>query len=154
MKQFLLLIAALATVFSVNGQETFPGVENEIGTLPGFIKTIDTNQDARLNNMLEWHIANNKINKNIEGYRVEIFFSSDADARENALKKKIEFLTQFPDNTVHIIYLAPNFRVRAGDFRTKNEALKLLRDIKSVYPLSFIVADKIDFPMMKQVQYE
>jgi len=154
MKQLLLLITALAIVFSVNGQETFPLVENEAGPLPCFLKTIEAKHDARLLSMLEGHISNNKINKNIEGFRVEIFFSSNADARENALKKKVEFLTQYPDNAVHLVYIAPNFRVRVGNFRTKNEALKLLKDIKGTYPLSFIVTDKIDFPLMKPLQYE
>jgi len=30
----------------------------------------------------------------------------------------------------------------------------LLKDIKGTYPLSFIVTDKIDFPLMKPLQYE
>jgi hypothetical protein len=55
---------------------------------------------------------------------------------------------------VHVKYISPNFRVRVGDFRTKNEALKLYREIKSNYPVAFIVADEIDFPLMKPVQYE
>lgn len=154
MKHLLLLITAMATVFSVNGQVAFQNFENQAVVLPDFIQTIDKKHDYRLDKMLEWHISNNKINKNIEGFRVEIFFSSDADARGKAFKKKLEFLTQYPDNTVHIKYVAPNFRVRVGDFRTKNEALKLLKEIKNTYPLSFIVTDNIDYPLMKPLKYE
>jgi hypothetical protein len=104
--------------------------------------------------MLKWHIENNKINNKIDGFRVEIFFSSDLDAKDKALMKKKEFLSVYPDNIVHVKYVSPNFRVRVGDFRTKNEALKLLREIKGTYTVAFIVTDKIDFPLMKQVQYE
>ncbi|MGE0019080.1 MAG: SPOR domain-containing protein [Draconibacterium sp.] len=154
MKQFLLLITALVTVLAGFGQVTFPGSEMSSDSNPKIFISIETNQSPLLNDMLSWHISNNKNNKQIEGYRVEIFFSSDADAKDKALKKKVEFLTLYPDNTVHIKYIAPNFRVRVGDFRTKNEALKLFKEIKSTYPLSFIVTDNIDFPLMKPLQYE
>jgi hypothetical protein len=154
MKQFLFLITALVNVLSVFGQVTFPDSEMNTNPKPEIFKSLEVNQSPLLNDMLSWHISNNKNNKQIEGYRVEIFFSSDADAKDKALKKKVEFLTLYPDNTVHVKYIAPNFRVRVGDFRTKNEALKLFKEIKSTYPLSFIVTDNIDFPLMKPLQYE
>jgi hypothetical protein len=154
MKQFFLLFTAFVTALAGYGQVTFTGAENTTAFSPEILKSIDVEQSAVLTDLLGWHISNNKSNKQIEGFRVEIFFSSDADAKEKALKKKVEFLTLYPDNTVHIKYIAPNFRVRVGDFRTKNEALKLFREIKSTYPLSFIVTDNIDFPLMKPLQYE
>jgi len=121
---------------------------------PGILTKLHVDRDPRLDKMLNWHIERNiKIN-GIEGYRIEIFFSSDYDAYEKAKKKKIEFLSLYPENTVHIKYVAPNFRVRVGDFRTKNEALKLYRKIKKNYPVAFIVADNIDFPLLKQESYE
>ena len=135
-------------------QVTFPNQNTEVSNRPEIIKNLNINQDSRLDKMLNWHIENNKINNKIDGFRVEIFFSSDLDAKDKALKKKKEFLSVYPDNFVHVKYVSPNFRVRVGDFRTKNEALKLLREIKSTYPVAFIVTDKIDFPLMKQVQYE
>ena len=154
MKQFLLLITALVTVHTGFAQFTFPDSEMSSNSNPELLNNIETNQNPLLNDMLSWHISNNKNNKQIEGYRVEIFFSSNADAKDKALKKKVEFLTHYPDNTVHVKYITPNFRVRVGDFRTKNEALKLFKEIKSTYPLSFIVTDNIDFPLMKPLQYE
>jgi hypothetical protein len=99
--------------------------------------------------MLEWHIKNNKKLDGIDGYRVEIFFSSAMNARERALEIKKEFLSSYPDHNVHILFSAPNFKVRVGDFRTKNEALKLYKKIQKDYPGAFIVPDIIDFPMLK-----
>jgi hypothetical protein len=99
--------------------------------------------------MLNWHIAKNEKMDGMEGFRVEIFFSADLDALEQAKNKKVEFLSKFPDYLVHIKYEAPNFKVRVGDFRTKNEALKLKKDIERDYPMAFIVPDKIKFPLLK-----
>lgn len=152
MRQVLLLAITIffsKAIFAQVSYNTGAGTSD-----PEIIKNIQIQQDPLLTEMLEWHVSNNKKDKQIEGFRVEIFFSSDADAKDKALKKKVEFLKLYPENTVHIKYVAPNFRVRVGDFRTKNEALKLFKEIKNTYPLSFIVTDNIDFPLMKPLQYE
>jgi len=154
MKRFLFVfLSVLANNFLI--AQAYSSAQNtEKSNRPPIIKNLKINQDPRLEQMLSWHIENNRINNKIEGFRVEIFFSSDFNAKEKAIRKKKEFLLVYPDNAVHVKYISPNFRVRVGDFRTKNEALKLYREIKSNYPVAFIVADEIDFPMMKPVQYE
>jgi hypothetical protein len=154
MKRFLLVYLSVLTSQLLIAQVSFPAQNNEQSNRPEVIKNLKINQDQRLDKMLTWHIENNRTRNKMEGFRVEIFFSSDFDAKEKALRKKKDFLSVYPDNAVHIKYVSPNFRVRVGDFRTKNEALKLYREIKSNYPVAFIVADEIDFPMMKPVQYE
>ena len=154
MKQVLLLAITIFFSKAIFAQLSYSNNIGSDNSDPEIIKNIQVQQDPLLTEMLEWHVSNNKKDKQIEGFRVEIFFSSDIDAKEKALKKKVEFLKLYPENTVHIKYVAPNFRVRVGDFRTKNEALKLFKEIKNTYPLSFIVTDNIDFPLMKPLQYE
>jgi len=154
MKRFLLFILIILTSQIIFAQVNLPDEKTQDSNLPEILKTLNINQDPRLEKMLSWHIENNNIKNRIEGFRVEIFFSSSFDAKEKALKKKEEFLTTYPDKIVHVKYISPNFRVRVGDFRTKNEALKLYKEIKNTYPVAFIVADEIDFPLMKQIQYE
>jgi len=154
MKRFLLFVLCVLTSQILFAQVTFSNENTEEPNRPEVIKNLNINQDPRLDKMLSWHIGNNKINNKIDGFRVEIFFSSDFDAKEKALMKKREFLSVYPDNIVHVKYVSPNFRVRVGDFRTKNEALKLYKEIKGTYPLAFIVTDEIDFPLMKPLQYE
>lgn len=154
MLRYFLIFIGILTNQLIFAQVSFSENLVQGSNRPELLKDIEIHQDPMVGKMLDWHIENNKIKNKIEGFRVEIFFSSDVDAKEKALKKKVEFLSAYPDNTVHIIYVSPNFRVRVGDFRTKNEALKLYREIKDNYPVSFIITDEIDFPLMKQVQYE
>jgi hypothetical protein len=154
MLRYFLIFIGILTKQLIFAQVSFSENLMQGSNRPELLKDIEIHQDPMVGKMLDWHIENNKIKNKIEGFRVEIFFSSDVDAKEKALKKKVEFLSAYPDNTVHIIYVSPNFRVRVGDFRTKNEALKLYREIKDNYPVSFIITDEIDFPLMKQVQYE
>lgn len=154
MKRYFLSVISLFISQFIFSQVTFPADSIAEPTRPEIFKNLSINQDPRLDKMLNWHIQQNTKIDGIQGYRVEIFFSSDYDAYEKAKKKKVEFLSLYPENAVHIKYDAPNFRVRVGDFRTKNEALKLHREIKGSYPMAFIVADNIDFPLMKQKQHE
>jgi hypothetical protein len=154
MKLFLLFVLSILTGQIIFAQVTFPEDQTRESNLPELFYNLDINEDPRIEKMLSWHIENNKFKNKIDGFRVEIFFSSEIDAKEKALKKKAEFLAIYPDNNVHVVYISPNFRVRVGDFRTKNEALKLYKEIKNTYPLAFIITDEIDFPLMKQIQYE
>jgi len=154
MKRFLLFVLSGLASYILLAQVTFPNQTREESNRPEVVRNLNIIKDPRLEKMLNWHIENNKIKNKIDGFRVEIFFSSDFDAKDKALKKKKEFLSVYPDNNVHIKYISPNFRVRVGDFRTKNEALKLYREIKNNYPVAFIVTDEIDFPLMKPIKYE
>lgn len=78
------------------------------------------------------------------GYRVQIFFGD----RSEALRRKAEFREEFPDLPAYISYLAPNFRLRVGDFRTRLEAEKLKRQIEENYSGCYIVRDKIELPAL------
>lgn len=154
MKCFLLTLFSLMAIQTVFSQVTFPNTNLDGPVRPKILQRVEVQQDSVLTKMLDWHMQQNKMENGIQGFRVEIFFSSAYDAKSKALKKKVDFLSVYPDHSVHVKYDAPNFRVRVGDFRTKNEALKIYKEIKDEYPVAFIVADEIDFPLLKQNQNE
>ena len=150
---FLLFIACLFSQITV--AQEFEPVEEQVDTLqPALLENLQVERDARLDKMLRWHIEKNIEREGMEGYRVEIFFSSTPDAKEQALKIKVNFLSEYPDYAVHIKFIAPNFRVRVGDFRTKDEAWKLYKQVQKEYPTAFVVPDIINFPLLKENQYE
>lgn len=150
MKSFFLTVFSFIAIQALVAQVTFPEFDMVEPTGPEIFQRIEISQDTILLKMLDWHIQQNKMKNGIDGFRVEIFFSSDNSAKQEAFKKKVEFLSLYPDYPVHIKYDAPNFRLRVGDFRTKNEALKLYTEIRKDYPVAFIVADIINFPLLKQ----
>jgi hypothetical protein len=154
MRIIFLFITSIFTCQLIFAQATNPEPIQEEPTQPAILQDTNPTRDARLDKMLNWHIEKNQKINGMKGFRVEIFFSSEFDAKAQALDKKVEFLSKYPEYAVHIKYDAPNFRVRVGDFRTKNEALKLYKEIEKSYPVAFIVADKIEFPLLKQINYE
>ncbi len=151
MRRFFLIVFSLLICRALLAQVAeYPAPDDTIPVL----SRLQVEQDSRLGKMLDGHIKNNKRKNGIQGYRIEIFFSSAMNAKEKALEKKVDFLSLYPEHNVHIKFAAPNFKVRVGDFRTKNEALKLQEKIEDDYPGAFIVPDIIEFPLLKRENYE
>ncbi len=102
-------------------------------------------QDSRINSLLEKHIQINS-KAPIKGYRVKIHFGSD---KSKAKEVKAKFISKFPDVPAYEKYDQPNFNIRVGDFRTKLEAYKFLKQLSADFPSAFIVQDDIDFPSIE-----
>ncbi len=82
----------------------------------------------------------------INGYRVQIYFDSGNQSKKKANDVKTQFLAKKPDVPCYLVYQAPNFKVRVGDFRSRYEAYKLYREIRNDFPSAYIVKDEISFP--------
>ena len=149
MKKILAFFLAICASHILTAQKSFVSEEEDSTGLPEIIENLNIKNDPRLDNMVRWHIENNLRKNGVDGYRVEIYTSSNSDAMEKALDAKKEFLMAYPDIDVHIKFNAPDFKVRVGDFRTRNEALKLLKMLGDKYPGAFIVEDIIHFPKLK-----
>lgn len=79
-----------------------------------------------------------------QGYRVQVFLGD----RRTAEETKRAFLLKHPEVPVYLSWLAPNFRLRVGDLRTRLEAERLLRELRATYPGSYIVQDEIEPPAL------
>ncbi|WP_318347120.1 SPOR domain-containing protein [Aquipluma nitroreducens] len=122
------------------------GISNQAANLEDFLGKLPVRQDPRITDMLIRHNQINQRRNGTEGFRLEIFFSSENKAREQAVRVKNEFNLVFPDIASYMLFQTPNFKVRIGDFRNKSEALKTKAYIASKYPNAFIVKDNIRFP--------
>ena len=79
------------------------------------------------------------------GYRVQIFFSSGVNSREQANHVKNDFSSKYPQVNAYVIFKEPNFQVRVGDFRTRAEAVGFQKEIELLFPQSFVVKDDISY---------
>ena len=77
------------------------------------------------------------------GYRIQIYFGQN---RTKANEVKTDFLQLFPKTGAYLVYQQPNFKIRVGDFRSRLEASKFLKDIQSLYAAAFIVKDEVKLP--------
>ena len=77
------------------------------------------------------------------GFRVQIFFGS---SRQGAYDAQAKFNDEYPELRTYIVYNEPNFKVRAGDFRTRLEAEKLVKELAPMFTSLFIIPEKINPP--------
>jgi len=122
------------------------GISSQTAKMDELLGKLQIRQDPRITDLLIRHSQINQRKRGTDGFRLEIYFSSDARAREHAERVKNEFNSLFPDITSYLLFQTPNFKVRIGDFRSKSEALKTKTYISSKYPNAFIVKDNIRFP--------
>ncbi len=110
----------------------------------GNIKVI---KDNRIDALVEkqGRIVPPAIKPQIDGFRIQLFFDSDKSAVQDA---KNRFVTKFPTVDTYIIFSAPYFILKVGDFRTRLEAEKIKVEVEAEYPTSFIVQEKINLPRL------
>lgn len=101
-------------------------------------------EDERITRLME-DFAKRK--HTLKGYRVQIFLGGDRQAGQQVRR---EFLLKHVDIPAYEDYLAPNFRVRVGDLRTRMEAAKLLRELKADHPGAYVVPDEIEMPRLPE----
>ena len=101
-------------------------------------------QDSLVKVLMNRHIAISQVKRTMPGYRVQIYFGSQ---RAKATEVKTEFLQLFPKTGAYLSYQQPNFKIRVGDFKTRLEAMKFLKEIQSVYGGAFLVKDDVKLPI-------
>jgi hypothetical protein len=83
----------------------------------------------------------------MNGFRIQIYSSSDKNAREEAGKIRAEFISEFPDIKSYPSFDKPSYyKIRAGDYRTRIEGTKYLLMVRKVFPDAYLVPDIINFP--------
>ncbi|WP_299286324.1 SPOR domain-containing protein [uncultured Mucilaginibacter sp.] len=85
--------------------------------------------------------AGKTVNGAAYGFRVQFFISSD---RNEIYAKQAAFNQMYPDLRTYIVYQEPNYKIKAGDFRSRLEAQKLMHDLRTQFPTLFLVSEKIN----------
>lgn len=100
-------------------------------------------QDSLVKLLVNRHIAIGQAKRTMPGYRVQIHFGSN---RTKANEVKADFLKLYPNVGSYLVYHQPNFKIRVGDFKTRMEAQKFLKDIQPLYSTAFLVKDEVRLP--------
>ncbi len=84
--------------------------------------------------------------KPISGYRIRVFYDNGPQARVKSENIEQTLQKQFPEVLVYRSFESPNYKVSIGDFRSKDEALRIFNAIKGTYPTAFIIKESINYP--------
>lgn len=106
---------------------------------------VSVSQSPAIRSALKTYISNNAL-KSISGYRIRVFFDNSQNARTKSESIERYIANTYPGTRVYRTYDSPNYKVCAGDFRSKDEALGLYNSLKAIYPAALIIKESINYP--------
>jgi hypothetical protein len=99
------------------------------------------NDHAGAGPLIEQHIAFNKELGELPGYRIQLMTTNSL---VTAKDEKAKFLTQFEGYRATIVFEAPNYKLRIGNYTNRFDANRDLQLLLSDFPNALIVKDLIN----------
>ena len=147
MKRIFLIFSLLVLgAMSLRAQETEPLDSTLLGRniLSVIGSGVQIHQSPAIREAMAEYIRINA-NKPLTGYRIRVFYDNgpQARARSEVIEKTLQQQLKAP---VYRSFESPNYKVTVGDFRTKDEALRIYNALKGTYPTAYIIKETINYP--------
>lgn len=143
-------LLAICLLFAGLGQAQSLMVTDSLGS-------VVVNKDSRLNILSQKQIEINhralvRNTSHVSGYRIQVI---NTQSRDEANNVKAEMLRRFPDQKAYLLYKAPYFKVRMGNFLSKNDAEPFRRMISDLYPSRgiYLVSDTVEYKPTEEDLY-
>ena len=94
--------------------------------------------EPKVGQLMQHFVEQNKSKTTVAGWRIQILATTDRQNMEAALRR---FQNLYPSIPVDWLHAKPYYKIRAGAFATKREALRILYILKSDYPGAYPVQD-------------
>lgn len=135
MKRLTFLVLIFLSTYTAWAQKTITTYSDD--------STLIVTKDPRFDQLVAKQKRQNLMTQTMPGYRVQIYFGA---VRQKASEVKLEFNSKFPGVPAYLTYQQPNFKVRVGDYRSRFEAQKFLKEIDGMFPSGFIVPEDVKLP--------
>ena len=106
---------------------------------------VTVNQSRAMRTAFDSYVSSNA-SKKLTGYRIRVYFDNGQNARNKSEAIARSVSAAYPGIGVYRTFESPNYKVCVGDFRTKDEALKVFHSLKSTYPTALLLKDTINYP--------
>lgn len=109
--------------------------------------TVVVHKDARIDALVKKKASINKnakkaMSRTMRGYRLMVI---NTNSREEAIAAKTKLYTYYPDVKSYLQYQSPYFKLKAGNFQTREEAEKYRKAMLTMFPKGvFIINDTIE----------
>jgi hypothetical protein len=100
-----------------------------------------------ITSLIKKYEENLKNKQGIEGWRLQIKFTSK---REDILPYKLKFINLYPDIPAQITFESPYYKLTVGNFRDKNDALRIKQKIRGNFPGAHPISAIIDPSLFKK----
>ena len=86
------------------------------------------------------------------GYRLLVI---NTNKRDEAIAAKTRIYTSFPELKAYLVYQSPYFKLKAGNFRTRDEALQYQKNLTPFFPKGvFVINDTIEVTPEKETEQQ
>ena len=132
MKQFTIILALFISVHTFGQTDT---------------STVVVHKDPRIDMLVKKQVEINEITTRnsrrfVAGFRILVVNTND---RNKALSAKSKLYQQFPDLTVYLMYQAPYYKLKAGNFKERKDADDYLPNIQRLFPAGvYVIRDTIE----------
>lgn len=137
------LLPALFLLFSITSAAQTT-TDNE-AAVPA--TTVVVHKDARIDALVKKKASINKsakkaMSRTMRGYRLMVI---NTNSREEAIAAKTKLYNFYPDVKSYLQYQSPYFKLKAGNFQTREEAEKYRKAMSTMFPKGvFIINDTIE----------
>ncbi|MFI5170760.1 MAG: SPOR domain-containing protein [Chitinophagales bacterium] len=102
---------------------------------------ITIKDNAGAGELIEKHIYFNKEHGELPGYRIQVMATTSLMSAKDS---KALFLQRYENYHASIVFEAPNYKVRVGNYMNRFDANRDLQDLLVEYPEAYIVKDLIN----------
>ena len=86
----------------------------------------------------------------VKGFKIQVFSGNNqAQSKREAESKKVQVAREFPELEASVTSKSPFWRLRVGNFLTREEAEEVLKEMKKTFPSfreMYVVADVVKRP--------
>ena len=140
-------------VFSVFVMKTSFAQENTASIPPNQTASVIVHKDPRVDILVKKQSSINTAVKkasarSMRGYRLMVV---NTNKRNEAIDAKTKIYTYFPELKAYLSYQSPYFKLKAGNFKTRDEAEKYRKMMTTMFPKGvFILNDIIEIKPEKE----
>lgn len=111
---------------------------------------IVVNKDPRVDALVQKQIEINEVTtrdarRNVPGFRIQVLNSPD---RNKVYAAKVKIYEQYPDLKPYLLYQAPNYKLKVGNFKTQEEAEQAMQQLSKLFPSGlYVIRDIIEIKL-------
>lgn len=146
-KPFLIVVLILLLPLAVTAQGGFSvqDIMNQ-GRSWSEARRLVIIEDPAIDTLINRHIISNAVKGGIDGWRIQIYRGGHRTANDDANRVRARFMEDYPGIRTYLTFDKPNwFKVKVGDYRTREEAAHDFFDIVQKYPDAYLIRDVIGF---------
>ncbi|HVU99380.1 MAG TPA: SPOR domain-containing protein [Puia sp.] len=107
-------------------------------------------KDPRVDSLVQKQIEINDLTtrdarRNVPGFRIQVINSPD---RNKVYAAKVKVYEEFPDLKPYLLYQAPNYKLKVGNFKTQEEAEQAMQQLSRLFPSGlYVIRDIIEIKL-------